>query len=125
MLIPNVPQLRFLTISGCEKLDQIIVNDDMSASSSQGHDQNEKEMLMFPELNGLFLEGLPSLTSFCPVGYHLVFPSLNSLKVKDCSKMITSFTIDSTLSVHAKTKVFYLPNTRYLSFLYYRSLICH
>ena len=116
MLIPNVPQLRILTISGCEKLDQIIVNDDMSASSSQGHDQNEKEMLMFPELQYLFLRGLPSLTSFCPVGYHLVFPSLDFLLIENCSKMITNFTIDSTLSVHAKTKVFYLPNTRYLSF---------
>ena len=120
MLIPNLPQLRILRLSGCEKLDQIIVNDDMSASSSQGHDQNEtsvkyeKEMLMFPELNGLFLEGLPSLTSFCPVGYHLVFPSLDFLKIEGCSKMITSFTIDSTLSVHAKTKVFYLPNTQLL-----------
>lgn len=117
MLIPNLPQLMSIEITRCEKLDQIIVNDDMSASSSQGHDQNEtnvkneKEMLMFPELDFLRLEGLPSLISFCPVGYHLVFPSLDSLSIQDCSKMITSFTIDSTSSVHAKTKVFYLPNT--------------
>ncbi|XWS10821.1 hypothetical protein CRYUN_Cryun38cG0030900 [Craigia yunnanensis] len=114
---PLQSKLRIVRIVRCEKLDQIIVNDDVSASSSQGHDENEtgvkyeKEMLMFPELKELWLQGLLSLMSFCPVGYHLVFPSLDLLKIKDCSKMITSFTMDSTLSVHAKTKAPLLDDT--------------
>ncbi|XVF77643.1 hypothetical protein PTKIN_Ptkin14bG0063500 [Pterospermum kingtungense] len=110
MLVRNLPELRILKIWWCENLKQIIVNDDISASSSsQGHDKDGKgieieERISFPQLKELWLEGLPSLTSFSPVGYHLSFPSLDSLVIEDCSQMITSFTVDSTSCVHARTK---------------------
>ncbi|XVF79138.1 hypothetical protein PTKIN_Ptkin14bG0195800 [Pterospermum kingtungense] len=109
-LARNLPQLSTLIIRRCEKV-RIIVNDDISTSSAQGHEEdeqgvkNEKEMLiLFPKLEDLTLEELPSLTSFIPVGYHLLFPSLKELGLHSCFDMITSFTMDSISLVHAKTK---------------------
>ncbi|GMJ10048.1 hypothetical protein HRI_004673900 [Hibiscus trionum] len=102
MLIQNLPHLNHLRIEYCEKLEQIIAIDDSSASS-QGLPFQMK--IEFPQLQEMELSGLPSLVSFSPLGYHLVFPSLNSFKVVNCKKMITSFMMDySTLAVHAKTE---------------------
>ncbi|XVF77058.1 hypothetical protein PTKIN_Ptkin14bG0009400 [Pterospermum kingtungense] len=110
----NLPQLRILYISGCEKVEQIIGNDDTLASSlSQGHDQldettgvkKEMKIVMFSKLEQLQLILLPSLMSFNPVGYHLIFSSLDYLEIYDCPRMITSFTVDSIFTVHAQTKV--------------------
>ncbi|XVF18483.1 hypothetical protein REPUB_Repub11eG0025500 [Reevesia pubescens] len=102
MLIPNLPQLSTLEIRCCENLEQIIASD--SASSSQGHHHFEKKMV-FPQLQEVLLLKLPSLASFNPEGYHLVFPSLFRLEVEKCPKMMTSFSVDySTLTVHAKTE---------------------
>ncbi|XVF79134.1 hypothetical protein PTKIN_Ptkin14bG0195400 [Pterospermum kingtungense] len=100
MLARNLPQMRFLKIKGCEKLEQIIADDDENETGMK----NENEMLMFPGLQELWLENLPSLISLSAVGYHLLFPSLVTLDIQECSQMITSFTVDSILSVHAKTK---------------------
>lgn len=98
MVVRNLPQLSNLTIRWCEKLEQIIVNDG---------EKIDKEILMFPQLQRLHLARLPSLKSFSPVGYHLVFPSLDSIQIQDCSQMlITSFILKSTLPVDAKMKVF-------------------
>ncbi|XP_022735210.1 uncharacterized protein LOC111288550 isoform X2 [Durio zibethinus] len=108
MLIQNFPQLTFLRILRCDNLEQIIGNDNISASSSKGHDQDEtgvkseKELLMLSRLQEVDLVTLPRLVSFGPVGYHLVFPSLCFLKIEGCSQMTTNFTVDSTLTVHAK-----------------------
>ncbi|XVF79099.1 hypothetical protein PTKIN_Ptkin14bG0192200 [Pterospermum kingtungense] len=106
MLVRNLLQLSTLKIRRCKKLEQIIVDDgDMSAAESQGYgEKNNKGMLIFPQLEELFLERLPCLTTCSPVGYHLVFPSLDFIMIEDCFQMVTSFTVDSTLSIHAKTK---------------------
>lgn len=113
ILVQNLHQLSKLNISNCEKLEQIIVSDDdmPASSSSQGYgEKNDKGMVIFPRLKELYLVRLPCLVRFGPVGYyHLVFPSLEKLVIEDCCQMITSFTADSRLSVHAKTKVFYIP----------------
>ncbi|XVF79127.1 hypothetical protein PTKIN_Ptkin14bG0194700 [Pterospermum kingtungense] len=100
MLARNLPQMRFLKIKGCEKLEQIIADDDENETGMK----NENEMLMLPGLQELWLENLPSLTSLSAVGYHLLFLSLVTLDIQECSQMITSFIVDSILSVHAKTK---------------------
>ncbi|MBA0568051.1 hypothetical protein Golob_005569 [Gossypium lobatum] len=86
----------------CENLKQIIANDDISTSSSQGP-QLEKKMV-FPHVKQIILENLPRLESFGLAGYHMEFPCLDLLDVKQCFKMITSFTVDYlTLTVHAKS----------------------
>ncbi|XVF77033.1 hypothetical protein PTKIN_Ptkin14bG0007300 [Pterospermum kingtungense] len=113
----NLPQLWSLKIRRCENVEQIIGDDDMSASSSQRHDQldettavkNEKQIVMFPELDELHLESLPSLVSFNPMGFHLIFPSLISLEIHSCPRMISSFTMDSISFVHAQTKAVKAP----------------
>ncbi|TYH29890.1 hypothetical protein ES288_A01G049000v1 [Gossypium darwinii] len=102
MLIQHLSQLSILEIKSCEKLKGIIGNDDILASSSQGPRLEMK--MVFPQLKQIVLEDLPKLESFSPVGYHLEFPCLDLLNVKQCSKIITSFTADYlTLTVHAKT----------------------
>lgn len=113
MLVRNLPKLNILEIWWCKNLEQIIVNNDTStASSSSSSSQDEtKEILKFPQLKELYLGCLPSLVSFSPIGYHLVFPSLDYLEIEDCFRMITNFTIDSTLSVHAETKAPRLDDT--------------
>ncbi|XVF77044.1 hypothetical protein PTKIN_Ptkin14bG0008200 [Pterospermum kingtungense] len=114
----NLPQLWSLKIRRCEKVEQIIGDDDTSASSSsQGHDQldetmavkKEQQILMFSKLGQLYLASLPSLVSFNRVSYHLMFSSLDSLKIRNCPRMITNFTVDSISSVHAQTKAVKAP----------------
>ncbi|XVF77052.1 hypothetical protein PTKIN_Ptkin14bG0008900 [Pterospermum kingtungense] len=112
ILFQNLPQLWSLKIKWCEKVELISGDNDMLASSSQGHDQldetmavkNEKQIVMFSKLKHLQLESLTSLVSFSPVGYHLIFPSLCTLEIRNCPRMITSFSVDSISSVHAQTK---------------------
>ncbi|XVF70708.1 hypothetical protein PTKIN_Ptkin11bG0184300 [Pterospermum kingtungense] len=105
----NLPQLRALPIKGCEKVEQIIGNDDDTQCHERLDESNEKQIVMFPKLELLWLELLPSLVSFGPVGYHLIFPSLCILKIHDCPRMITSFSVDSISSVHAQTKAVKAP----------------
>ncbi|KAL1164622.1 hypothetical protein V6Z11_A06G080800 [Gossypium hirsutum] len=100
--IPHFPHLSILKIKACENLKQIIANDDISTSSSQGP-QLEKKMV-FPHIKQIILENLPRLERFGLAGYHMEFPCLDLLDVKQCFKMITSFTVDYlTLTVHAKS----------------------
>ncbi|XP_052881084.1 uncharacterized protein LOC128289375 [Gossypium arboreum] len=102
-LIPHLPQLSILRIKSCVNLKKIIGNDDILASSSSQGPQLEMKMV-FPQLKKIKLKNLSKLESFSPVGYHLEFPCLQSLDIKQCSKMITSFSADYLmLSVHAKT----------------------
>ncbi|TYI96111.1 hypothetical protein E1A91_D01G047400v1 [Gossypium mustelinum] len=103
-LIPHLPQLSILNIVSCENLKQIIGNDDILASSSSSQGPQSEMKMVFPRLMQILLNNLSKLESFSPVGYHLEFPCLDSLKIKQCSKMITSFSADYlTLTVHAKT----------------------
>ncbi|TYJ29545.1 hypothetical protein E1A91_A06G075100v1 [Gossypium mustelinum] len=100
--IPHFPHLSILKIKACENLKQIIANDDISTSSSQGP-QLEKKMV-FPHIKQIILENFPRLERFGLAGYHMEFPCLDLLDVKQCFKMITSFTVDYlTLTVHAKS----------------------
>ncbi|KAK8368517.1 hypothetical protein V6Z11_A01G046400 [Gossypium hirsutum] len=103
-LIPHLPQLSFLNIASCENLKQIIGNDDILASSSSSQDPQSEMKMVFPPLKQILLQNLSKLESFSPLLYHLEFPCLDLLDIKQCSKMITSFSADYlTLTVHAKT----------------------
>ncbi|TYI41865.1 hypothetical protein ES332_A01G056200v1, partial [Gossypium tomentosum] len=103
-LIPHLPQLSSLNIASCENLKQIIGNDDILASSSSSQDPQSEMKMVFPRLKQILLQNLSKLESFSPLLYHLEFPCLDLLDIKQCSKMITSFSADYlTLTVHAKT----------------------
>ncbi|XP_050217098.1 probable disease resistance protein At4g27220 [Mercurialis annua] len=66
-------------------------------------DNDEKEILM-AKLVRLTMKELPSLTNFCPRGYHFVFPCLETLTVEGCPLITTSFKVASNCSVHATTE---------------------
>ncbi|KAK8648274.1 hypothetical protein V6N13_129033 [Hibiscus sabdariffa] len=104
MLLPHLPQLSSLKIKSCEKLKQIIVNDDILASSSSSQGPRLEKKMKFPQLKEMILEDLPRLENFVPEGYHLELPCLEELELVQYYKMSTSFTVDYlTLIVHAKT----------------------
>ncbi|KAH1120719.1 hypothetical protein J1N35_003879 [Gossypium stocksii] len=104
MLIRHLPQLSILNIASCENLKQIIGNDDILASSSSSQGPQLETKLVFPQLKQIVLENLSKLECFSLVGSHLEFPCLNLLDIKQCSRLITSFSADYlTLIVHGKT----------------------
>ncbi|OMO71306.1 Disease resistance protein [Corchorus capsularis] len=65
--------------------------------------KDEKEIVL-PQLKRLFLRKLPCLTRFITECYHFIFPTLEYLEVKECSKITTSFLVDSEYSMHAQMK---------------------
>ncbi|XVE91746.1 hypothetical protein REPUB_Repub01dG0037800 [Reevesia pubescens] len=90
------------------KLDCIIVEEVLELEQVFGHEEEaadiKDEEIMLLHLRELFLTKLPNLTSFSPVGHHFKFPFLGFLTVTDCPKMITTFSVDSELMVHAKAE---------------------
>ncbi|XVF79133.1 hypothetical protein PTKIN_Ptkin14bG0195300 [Pterospermum kingtungense] len=114
-LIQTLRLLKKLCISDCDKLEMVF-------AELESNDETESKRLPvsaqsdLPHLQELQLGGLTNLSSFVPVGYHLLFPSLKELEIKYCSQMITSFTIDSVSTVHAKTK--HLVDTKSLEIRY-------
>ncbi|XWS11045.1 hypothetical protein CRYUN_Cryun38cG0049800 [Craigia yunnanensis] len=89
-----------------EKLEVLCVED--APKLKQVFGENEADVKdkksEHPKLGSLVLQKLPNLESFCPLGHHFQFPSLNQLLVTGCPMMITNFSIDSNLYAHAKTK---------------------
>lgn len=74
--VKSLLHLREMKISSCDKMTVVVAND--------GDEQVE---IVFSKLKWLFLEALPSLTSFCSGDYAFNFPSLEHLIVTKCPKM--------------------------------------
>ncbi|EEF39384.1 conserved hypothetical protein [Ricinus communis] len=72
----------------------------------EGNDEviNDGKEIVVAKLTRLIHKELPSLMSFCPGGYHLVFPCLETLTVEGCTQITTRFTVASNCSVHAKNE---------------------
>ncbi|KAL4333846.1 hypothetical protein GQ457_07G014970 [Hibiscus cannabinus] len=102
----TLPQLSSLYIDHCKELEQIIVKDQTSSQEVfEGDEGNEEEKVIhLPRFKYLQLHRLPNCASFSPVGYHFAFPSLKEIEVRSCPNITTSFSVDSKLSVHAKTQ---------------------
>ncbi|KAG8492607.1 hypothetical protein CXB51_010046 [Gossypium anomalum] len=95
--VPILPKLECLKIKRNPKLEQLFkLKDEREVVA-------EVEM-KFDKLGKLSLKELSSLIHFCPKGYHFVLSALEDLKVRDCPKLTTSFSIDSQEFVHCKTK---------------------
>ncbi|KAK4851782.1 hypothetical protein QYF36_018402 [Acer negundo] len=94
--------------SGLQKLKTINVERSSQLEELFGHKEeadmtSDREMAL-PRLEELTLEQLASLINFCPVGYHLIFPSLSRLEVTNCPKLTTRFSVDQNSSVHTETE---------------------
>ncbi|KAH9802683.1 putative disease resistance protein [Citrus sinensis] len=93
---------------GLQKLRELTVCDNMRLVEVFGQKDeagigNDYEIVL-SELWHLELNGLPSLTNVCPMGYHFIFPSLRSFKVIDCPMISTRFSAGQTDSVHAEAE---------------------
>ncbi|KAJ0101555.1 hypothetical protein Patl1_05232 [Pistacia atlantica] len=54
----------------------------------------ELKQIVLPQLQKLSLRRLPSLINVCPVGgYHVIFASLRQLRVRECPKIATRFSL--------------------------------
>ncbi|PPD72832.1 hypothetical protein GOBAR_DD30265 [Gossypium barbadense] len=96
--IPVLPKLECLKVKRNFKLEQVFgLEDELEVVA--------EEEMKFDKLKKLSLKELPSLIHFGPKGYHSVLSALEDLKVRDCPKMTTSFSIDSHEFVHCETKV--------------------
>ncbi|KAE8703334.1 hypothetical protein F3Y22_tig00110472pilonHSYRG00355 [Hibiscus syriacus] len=63
MLIRNLPQLNYLRIEKCEKLEQIIAIDDILTTSSSSQGRPFEKIIEFPRLAEIQLQDLPSLVN--------------------------------------------------------------
>ncbi|XP_022753659.1 probable disease resistance protein At4g27220 [Durio zibethinus] len=96
----GLPKLKVLHVDNVSKLEQVF---EQSGDEANGSEEKEK-VIQLPQLGTLHLQTLPNLVSFSPAGYHFVFPSLQSLSVRGCPNITTSFSVDSEQSGHAKTE---------------------
>ncbi|XP_024033400.1 putative adenylate cyclase regulatory protein isoform X2 [Citrus clementina] len=91
----NLQQLKELDIAGCEKLEQIFVGDNAV---------EECKEIVLPGVQRLNLRNLPKLVHLCPVGCHLILPSLTHLRVTICPRIAARFSVDQNGSVHVKSE---------------------
>ncbi|XP_031254171.1 disease resistance protein At4g27190-like [Pistacia vera] len=88
-------QLEILHVIDNSELEEIFGDNDVI---------DEKE-IQLPRLQNIVLRDLASLTNFCHVDYHFIFPRLNHLTVGRCPKRSTRFSWDEDNdSVHAEAK---------------------
>ncbi|MFQ6656818.1 hypothetical protein Gotur_026755, partial [Gossypium turneri] len=95
-----------LAHSGLPKLYQLELKEIPQLYEVFGGDvsEDEEKVIHLPELTFLRLDWLPHLWFFSPLGYHFIFQSLYFLEVTNCPNIITTFSVDSKDSVHAKTQ---------------------
>lgn len=94
----GLQELRELQISYNKQLKEVFEQKDEAAI----WDNNE---IVLGKLGLLVLIGSPSLTNFCPVGYHFIFPSMTGLTIFGCPMISTRFSAHQTDTVHAEAKV--------------------
>ncbi|XP_031278767.1 disease resistance protein At4g27190-like isoform X2 [Pistacia vera] len=109
---PKIRRLFAITVAPrLQKLKEIFVYDNSELEEVFGDkdvaDVMDHKEITLPQLNSMVLYRLSSLSKFCPVGYHFIFPSLRSvLIIKGCPKMSTRFSMGEDRCVHAKAKAF-------------------
>ena len=97
--IANLPNLRILSISECDELEEIYgSNNESDAPLGE---------IAFMKLEELTLESLPSLTSFCQGSYSFKFPSLQKLHLTECFRMSTFCHGNLTTTSHIEVRHLY------------------
>ncbi|XP_031281261.1 disease resistance protein At4g27190-like [Pistacia vera] len=83
----GLQQLKVVTVVSANQLEEVFGHTDRV-------DVMTDQEIQLPQLDELLFLALPNLANFCPVGYHFIFPSLNTLVVKRCPKMNTTFSFN-------------------------------
>jgi hypothetical protein len=71
-------QLKHLHILECEVMEEILFTEELVIP-----------MVLFPQLECLFLKKLPNLERFC-IGNIIEFPTLKNMRIEDCPKFVSS-----------------------------------
>ncbi|KAJ0102577.1 hypothetical protein Patl1_04660 [Pistacia atlantica] len=94
----GLQQLKLVTVAWANQLEEIFGHTDRV-------DVMTDKEIRLPQLDELLFQDLPNLANFCPVGYHFIFPSLNTLIVERCPEMNTAFSLNrQNKFVHAEAK---------------------
>jgi hypothetical protein len=95
----GLPKLQILRVSQSSQLLGVFGQDDHASPVNV-----EKEMV-FPNLNCLILEKLPSIVYFSHGCCGFIFPCLSLLVVRRCPKLFTRFATTSNGSMSAQSEV--------------------
>ncbi|KAJ0102166.1 hypothetical protein Patl1_04635 [Pistacia atlantica] len=94
----GLQQLKVVTVAWANQLEEVFGHTDRV-------DVMTDKEIPLPQLDELLFQDLPNLANFCPVGYHFIFPSLNTLIVERCPEMNTAFSLNQQNKfVHAEAQ---------------------
>ncbi|XP_031281294.1 uncharacterized protein LOC116139778 [Pistacia vera] len=94
----GLQQLKVVTVAWAKQLAEVFGHTDRV-------DVITDNEIQLPQLDELLVQDLPNLANFCPIGYHFIFPSLNTLIVERCPEMNTAFSLNQQDKfVHAEAK---------------------
>jgi len=122
-IIASLVQLKFLYISNCEELEQIIAkdNDDENDQILSGRDLQSS---CFPNLCRLRIIGCNKLKSLFPVAMASGLKKLQELQVRESSQLLEVFGRDDHTSPVNVEKVMVLPNLKELLLVQLPSISC-
>ncbi|KAB2010742.1 hypothetical protein ES319_D10G262600v1 [Gossypium barbadense] len=93
-LARSLVQLQCFEIEDCNCLRDIILTEEI--------DEGRKDVICFPRLNSLHIDGLPNLIFFNSGNHNIEFPLLKELKIERCPKLIEFISQNSNQSgMHA------------------------
>ncbi|XVF70700.1 hypothetical protein PTKIN_Ptkin11bG0183500 [Pterospermum kingtungense] len=111
MIAQSLPNLSYLHVEQCEELEQIIDNDETSASSSQGLPQP----ICFPSLMEICIEKCNSLKSLFSVSVAISFSQLQWFTIRGASKLEQVFKYEGGIDIEDTEKEIVLPKLIELS----------
>ncbi|XP_060973658.1 disease resistance protein At4g27190-like [Cannabis sativa] len=106
-------QLREMRIDNCKELRDIIITINTTQSENSSGNHHHYSILVFENLNQLFLTELPNLESFYSGNKVMSFPSLKRLYIRNCPKIRrfsggiikTSSSLLKTIEVDGKEEI--------------------
>ncbi|KAK8579129.1 hypothetical protein V6N12_069459 [Hibiscus sabdariffa] len=117
MCSPNFLQLKELTLKGCDGLEQIIVKDQSSVSSSNGHPQQ----IRFPNVTKIWIKNCNKLKCVFPLSGARSLLKLEELRVEGSSELKHVFGLEYETSTVTEEDMV-LPNLKRLELLQLPSL---
>ncbi|KAF7833575.1 disease resistance protein [Senna tora] len=113
----SLPHLRNLVISGCEELEEIVVENEESYSLSG-------DQVCFPKLQYLSVEGCPKLKSLFSAIMVRIIPQIRSIEISKCAQLEEIFgceNMEESSTNHRKEIV--LPNLTHIRLQHLPSLV--
>jgi hypothetical protein len=112
-IIASLVQLKFLEISNCEELEQIIAKDN-DDEKNQIFSGSDLQSACFPKLRQLEIRGCNKLKSLFPVAMASGLKKLRELKVRESSQLLGVFGLDDHASPVNIEKEMVLPDLELL-----------